>query len=141
MEKRVYGITASDAELFDLSIIADKQWIERAEEEGHVWSLQGFAVDYNVDDLPKGVCIRILDADSEQQHLTPDYSVQVSLFKLLSDLMIWYGSLPFERLNDIHAINLFDVSEEEIESVLDTLKFDWTEMTLDEQLDWYEYFN
>lgn len=66
MEKRVYGIDSNKLDnpfeflsLQDLAI-TDERFIELAEEHGFVWSLNGFSLSYNIDDIPNSVYIRIL---------------------------------------------------------------------------------
>ena len=46
-EIRVYGIDVSNIELENLGNVSDEQWIDIAEENGLVWSLQGFAEQFN----------------------------------------------------------------------------------------------
>lgn len=66
METRVYGINASKLidpiELLSLQehTLTDDQFIEISEEHGLVWSLNGFSHDYNIDDIPNSVYIRII---------------------------------------------------------------------------------
>ena len=65
-EVRVYGIDSSKItdhlELLSLQdhALTNEQFIEIAEEHGLVWSTNGFAHDYNIDDIPSSVYIRIL---------------------------------------------------------------------------------
>jgi hypothetical protein len=66
METRVYGIDSSKIydhlELISLqeNVLSDEYFIEIAEEHGLVWSLKGFSHDYNIDDIPNSVYIRII---------------------------------------------------------------------------------
>jgi len=63
---RVYGIDSSllydEIELIHLQdgTFTDEQFIEIAEEQGHVWSLKGFQHQYNIDDVASTIYIRII---------------------------------------------------------------------------------
>jgi hypothetical protein len=46
-ELRVYGIDISDVELENVGNVSNEQWMDIAEENGLVWSLQGFAEEFN----------------------------------------------------------------------------------------------
>lgn len=66
METKVYGIDSSkliDAiELLSLQdhTLTDDQFVEIAEKHGLIWSLNGFSHQYNIDDIPNSVYIRII---------------------------------------------------------------------------------
>lgn len=54
----------------------------------------------------------------------------------------WYRSQPFEILQKIFGIDyLFDLTEEELDEELDSLRLDWYDMPIDEKLAIYELLN
>lgn len=65
-ETKVYGIDATkltkQIELVSLQdhALTDEKFIEISEEHGLVWSLKGFSHDYNIDDIPHSVYIRVI---------------------------------------------------------------------------------
>jgi len=66
METKVYGINSAKItdpiELLHLQdhTFTNEQFMEIAEGQGYVWSLSGFELNYNIDDIPNSVYIRII---------------------------------------------------------------------------------
>ena len=66
-EIKVYGIDSSniydDIELLCLQDhkLTDAQFIEIAEEQGNIWSLKGYELAHNIDDIPHTMYIRFIN--------------------------------------------------------------------------------
>jgi hypothetical protein len=62
-EIRVYGVDYVNARLdvdyvnYDIN---NGDFIDIAEAQGHVWTLEGFQHDYNIDDISSNIVIRII---------------------------------------------------------------------------------
>lgn len=67
-------------------------------------------------------------------------AVEVALEKLFETLDVWYGSLTFDQLNEIHNVDLFEVEDIHIDTALNTLRDEWNDMDLDDKLDCYDNF-
>lgn len=50
----------------------------------------------------------------------------------------WYKCLPFEALNTIHSIDLFSMSENEVQEVLDEYYVDWEYLPIGDKVAIYE---
>lgn len=63
MEYRVYGIDINKiydgVELYNFQTYSDEQWMELSEEQGNVWSLDGFQNDFNRGNITE-IFIRII---------------------------------------------------------------------------------
>lgn len=63
MEYRVYGIDINKiydgVELYNFQTYSDEQWMELSEEQGNVWSLDGFQNHFNQGNITE-IFIRII---------------------------------------------------------------------------------
>lgn len=59
METRVFGIDFSDLNIDNIAEISNEDWMSLAEEQGYVFSLQGFVCAFN-DDVVGNILIRII---------------------------------------------------------------------------------
>ena len=62
---RVYGINIDDTELEDINEISNDRWQDIAEEHGLVWTLSGFAYQFNESRIDTdGIFIRFININS-----------------------------------------------------------------------------
>jgi len=62
---RVYGINIDDTEFEDINEISNDQWQEIAEESGLVWTLSGFAHQFNESMInTESILIRFINVNS-----------------------------------------------------------------------------
>lgn len=60
--------------------------------------------------------------------------------ELGEELNNWYNEQPFAVLNRIHATNLFDYPEYELQYILDEFWHEWNELATEERIDLYNQY-
>ena len=69
-----------------------------------------------------------------------EFSINRNYVELQGELDVWYGNLPFSKLEKIHNLNkndLFGREEEDTQAMLDELEDEWVEMSTDTKVEWY----